>query len=297
MDWYQHPARWQQPAEDGKVDCLLCPRNCRIGPGRSGYCGVRINRDGMLFSIAYGYPVSVANDPIEKKPLAEFMPGTRTFSLGTFGCNLGCSFCQNHELSTGRYQEAMRIPYAEPERIVMLARQQRCASVAFTYNEPTIFAEYVIDTAQLAHRDRLATVLVSNGYITREAAADLYPHIDAANIDMKGFSEDFYREMCGASLPPVLDSMKYFYQLGKHLEITNLVIPGKNDDPAMVNAFLDWMEKELSKEVPIHFSAYHPDHKYHDSPPTGAETLLTIRKIANDRGFQHVYLGNIRLPQ
>jgi len=295
MNSFQHPARWQQAASDRKVDCNLCPRNCRIAPGKCGYCGVRVNHEGCLYSLSYGYPVSLANDPIEKKPLVEFMPGTRTFSFGTFGCNLGCVFCQNYELSRGHYEPSMPLTYVAPQEIVQLARKHGCQSIAFTYNEPTVFAEYAIDIATLAHQDGLPTVLVSNGYITLEAAADLYPLIDAANIDMKGFSEEFYRSMTGAELQPVLDSMKYFFNLGKHLEITNLVIPGKNDDPAMINAFLDWVEADLSKDVPLHFSAYHPDYKYHDSPPTGAATLIEIRRMANQRGFNHIYLGNVRI--
>lgn len=293
MEKSTHRARWWQAAEDGKTDCLLCPRRCRIAPGRNGYCNVRTNLEGVLYSMSYGYPVALQVDPIEKKPLAEFLPGSKTFSLGTFGCNLGCRFCQNYHLSRGSYADAGRVDYVEPGVIVNLARQHHCASVAFTYNEPTVFAEYACDIAATAHADGLATVLVSNGYITLEAAADLYPLIDAANIDMKGFSEDFYRDMTQSELQPVLDAMKYFHGLGKHLEITNLVIPGKNDDDAMINAFFDWLEAELNRDIPLHFSAYHPDYQYHDSPQTSAATLLHIRELGRRRGFNHLYLGNV----
>lgn len=297
MNRYEHRAKWWQAAENGKVECGLCPRQCRIAPGRNGYCGVRTNLDGILYSLSYGYPVALQVDPIEKKPLAEFMPGTKTFSLGTYGCNLGCRFCQNYHLSRGSYPDDHAIDYTAPELIVRLARQYDCRSVAFTYNEPTVFAEYAIDIAGLAHRDGLATVLVSNGYITPAATAELYPLIDAANIDMKGFSEDFYRDMTQSELQPVLDAMKCFYGLGKHLEITNLVIPGKNDAEEMIQAFLDWVERELNRDIPLHFSAYHPDYQYHDSPPTSAATLRRIRDSGRQRGFNHIYLGNIVVPE
>jgi len=288
-----HPARWWDALENHKVKCSLCPRECVIAAGAFGFCSARKNIDGELKSIAYGRPVSLQVDPIEKKPLARFLSGTSTFSLGTFGCNLNCCFCQNSSISRGHYEEAEKQRFFPPDTVVQMALEYKCHSIAFTYNEPTIFAEYAIDIAEKAHRQGLATVLVSNGYITPGAAADLYPHIDAANIDMKGFSEDFYREMCGASLQPVLDAIKYFYNLGRHLEITNLVIPGKNDSVEMIDLWLDWVENNLDKDIPLHFSAFHPAHKYNASTRTPRETLFRIKTQANSRGFNSVFLGNI----
>jgi pyruvate formate lyase activating enzyme len=287
-----HKALWWEPLDEAQVICKLCPRHCRIDKGTYGFCGVRKNIDGELYSLSYGYPVALQSDPIEKKPLLEFMPGTRVFSLGTFGCNLGCVFCQNYQLSRGHYDEARQYDYFSPARIVELALMHGCKSVACTYNEPTVFAEYAIDIAREAAKNKLAFVLVSNAYITLEAAADLFPHTDAANFDMKGFSESFYTEMTRSRLQPVLDAIKYFYSLGKHLELTNLVIPGKNDEDDMINAYLDWVEQELDPTVPLHFSAYHPACQC-NIPPTAVATLHHIKDLTQKRGFSHVYLGNI----
>ena len=286
---------WNSKNDASTISCYLCPRLCVIKDGKRGYCGVRENRDGILYSLVYGYPVALQVDPIEKKPFAEFMPGTRTFSVGTYGCNLGCLFCQNYHLSRGIPSEeaTAKQEYVSPESIIELSIKHNCSSVAFTYNEPTVFCEYAIDIAKLAKKNDLAVVLVSNGYITKEAAEQLYPLIDAANIDMKGFSEEFYSEMTKSHLQPVLDSIKYLYSLGKHIELTNLVIPNKNDSDEMINLYLDWVEKNLDKNVPLHFSAYHPMYKYTESPRTSPEILYHIRDIANKRGFNHVHLGNI----
>ena len=289
-----HEANWWK-AEQGGIRCLLCPRGCLICGGKTGFCGVRKNIREKLYSIAYGHPVAIHIDPIEKKPLAEFLPGSWTFSLGTYGCNLACSFCQNHHLSRDFYDEgkAGDSPFYTPEKIVGLAKNEDCKSVAFTYNEPSIWSEYAIDIAKLAKESGLATVLVSNGYITPEAARDLYPWIDAANIDMKGFSEEFYLEMTGGRLAPVLEAIKYFASLGKHLEITNLVIPDKNDSREMIDGFLDWTRDNLDLDVPLHFSAYHPDYKYNASRVTPPETLYSIKERALKRGFKSVHIGNI----
>ena len=286
---------WEKKSDASSVLCRLCPRQCLISDGKRGFCNVRLNKNGVLYSLVYGYPVALQVDPIEKKPFAEFMPGTRTFSIGTLGCNLDCLFCQNHHLSRGIPSENMDNldKYFSPESIIDLSIKHNCRSVAFTYNEPTVWAEYAIDIARLAQKKGIAIVLVSNGYISKQAADVLYPLIDAANIDMKGFSEKFYSEMTGARLKPVLDSIKYLYALNKHIELTNLVIPNKNDDEEMISLFLDWVEDNLDKNIPLHFSAYHPMYKYKDSPRTSSEILYNIRDIANKRGFNHVYLGNI----
>ena len=288
-------ARWWRPLDNRQVECLLCPRQCIINDGNCGFCKVRENRHGTLYSLSYGRPVAVHVDPIEKKPLAEFMPGSLTFSIGTFGCNLNCIFCQNWTLSRGDYTRHPTASQGQftPSQIVELAKRNRCASIAFTYNEPTVFAEYVIDTAELAHQAGLATVLVSNGYIAQTARNELYRVIDAANIDMKGFSEQFYSTMTGTTLSPVLDSIKELYSLGKHLEITNLVIPNKNASDAMIGNWLDWVEEYLDKNVPLHFSAFHPDYKFTQATATPAETLRHIQAMAHKRGFTSIYLGNI----
>ncbi len=287
-----HAARWWTAENAPNVRCRLCPRFCLIKTGWTGFCGVRANIGGKLGTIAYGRPVSINVDPIEKKPLARFMPGTKTFSIGSFGCNLGCSFCQNDSLSRGYYDMKNLPRYFSPADVVELAQKHNCQSVSYTYNEPTIFAEYAIDTAKLAAAQGLKNVLVSNGFITREAAGDLYPHIDAANIDMKGFSEEFYHGLCGGSLKPVLEAIKYMYDLGKHIEITNLVIPGKNDSDAMLHGWFDWVEANLNKDVPLHFSAYHPAYKLHVER-TPRETLYKIKEYGGSRGFTSVFLGNI----
>ena len=287
-----HKAKWWVPLEAGELECRLCPRRCLIRPGSTGYCAARENVDGVLYSLAYARPASMAIDPIEKKPLAHFMPGTKTFSFGTFGCNLGCIFCQNSSLSRECYNHDTQYREVSPAQIVRLAMQYKCPSISFTYNEPSIFAEYAIDIATLARKEGLKNVLVSNGYISDEAADELYPLIDAANIDMKGFSQDFYSQMCQASLDPVLNSLLKLRALGVHTEITTLVIPGKNDDDESTLAWLDWVECHLDRTVPLHFNAYYPAYKCR-IPATQPEILFHIRSLAQKRGFTNVHLGNI----
>ncbi len=286
------PARWWSAEAEGAVRCGLCPRACRIPAGATGYCGVRLNQEGRLVSLSYGHPVSIAIDPIEKKPLRHFLPGTRVLSLGTFGCNLGCLFCQNHTLSRQTYPLAGTLRTVSAQEIVHLTQRERCPSLAFTYNEPAVFAEYAVDIARLARQEGLKTVLVSNGMISDAASDELYPLIDAANIDMKGFSEAFYREMCGGSLRPVLGSLLKLKRLGVHLEITTLVIPGRNDSDEMTNDWLDWAEENLGRETVLHFSAYFPAYRCR-IPATPAATLHRIRTLCRERGFHNVYLGNI----
>ena len=256
---------------------------------------MRKNIAGVLYSLVYGYPAAIQNDPIEKKPLYHFLPGTRVFSIGTLGCNLGCIFCQNDSLSAYGPVENASHRYIAPEKIVGSALQCNCRSIAYTYNEPTVFAEYAVDTAKLARQAGLKNVFVTNGFISKEAAAEIYPYIDAANFDMKGFSEDFYNSMCKGSLHPVLESIAYFNSLPeKHLELTNLVIPEKNSSPEMIDLWLDWVEEHLGFEVPLHFSAYHPAYEFRNTPPTPPEMLYKIASHVQERGFKHVHLGNIR---
>ena len=277
------------------LQCFLCPRKCIIKDGAKGFCGVRYNSAGVLFSLVYGYPSAIQVDPVEKKPFAEYLRGTKTFSIGTYGCNLNCLFCQNYHLSRGTVDVAKNLKnnFIAPDAVVNSAIEHGCRSVAFTYNEPTVWAEYAIDIAKLAHKNGLEVLLVSNGYISEVAARELYPYIDAANIDMKGFSEAFYDELTGGHLENVLDSIAYLYKLEKHIELTNLIIPGKNDSENMINSYLDWVESNLDKSVPLHFSAYHPMYKFKSVPRTPAKTLFKIREAAENRKFTSIYLGNI----
>lgn len=287
-------ARFFNHVEGCEVDCFLCPRRCRIAPGEWGKCSARINIDGELIAATYGHPAAMQVDPIEKKPLGWFMPGSKTFSIGTYGCNLFCVFCQNESLSRGTPAlGGGSVPYTSPEEVVNLAREYGCSSVSFTYNEPTMFVEYAIDVAVLAHKAGLKTVLVTNGYINAEPRSEFYKHIDAANIDIKGFSNFFYNSLCGASLAPVLDSCRYFKKTVEgHLEITNLLIPNRNDSPEMIEELLSWIKKELGADTPIHFSAYHPAGEFNE-PPTPAKTLYMAEGMARKSGFTRVKLGNL----
>ena len=271
--------------------CGLCPRRCRIAPGKRGACAARMNREGRLDSLVYGAPAAIQNDPIEKKPFATFMPGTRTFSLGTFGCNFFCRNCQNDGLSRGLPAEKPEREIA-PETLAEAAVRHGCESVAFTYNEPTIWAEYAIDIARAAHRKGLKTVLVTNGYITPEAAAELYPEIDAANIDLKSMDPEFYRDNCGGNLDDVLAAIRQYHATGGHLELTTLVIPGKNDSEEEIEKVFDFAETLNDRGVILHFSRFFPFYLMRGIPPTPPETLYRIRKQGEARGFQ-VRLGNL----
>jgi pyruvate formate lyase activating enzyme len=232
-------------------------------------------------------------DPIEKKPLAWFLPGSQTFSIGTYGCNFACRFCQNDELSRHGGQLQRALPFVSPEQIVVLAQRHACQSVAFTYNEPTVFFEYMLDIAKLARAAGLQTVLVTNGYINPKPRAELFPWIDAANIDIKAFSESFYDDLCGASLASVLSSCRAFkHDFGGHLEITNLLIPNRNDAPESIIDLLDWIADALGSDTPVHFSAYHPRGGF-EEPPTPPATVRHAVDLAHQRGFTRVRAGNI----
>ena len=287
-------ARYYQVLADQAVRCTLCPHACVIRPGNTGICRVRMNRAGELFSLVYGHPAALQVDPIEKKPLAFWKSGSSTFSVGTFGCNFSCRFCQNDSLSRCGSDRSREYPWMEPAQIIDLALRNACESVAFTYNEPTVFLEYAVDIAKAARTAGLGTVLVSNGSINPEPRKELYALIDAANIDIKGFSEKFYRDLCGASLDVVLESCRHLRHIsGSHLELTNLVIPGYNDEDALIIDLLDWIAQELGADTPVHFSAYHPAGGFNASP-TPAATLYHIRDLAVQKGFTKIRLGNIR---
>ena len=296
-----HEARWWEPASpaggpgaSGRVHCYLCPRHCHIGEGQAGFCFIRENRGGTLYSLGYAHPAALQIDPIEKKPLNHFLPGTRVFSMGTAGCNMGCFFCQNWGISKSRSDQA-RSAYVPPEDVVALAIRNGCPSIAFTYNEPTIWGEYVIDICHAARERGIRTVMVSNGYITREAFHDIYDHIDAANIDLKGFTENFYGRITLTHLAPVLETLKWLKnETNVWFEITNLIIPTLNDAADETRALAEWVLENLGPDVPVHFTAFHPDFKLRDKPRTPPETLHAARRIAMRAGLHYVYEGNIR---
>jgi len=284
-------AHWER-LRDGSVVCGLCPHRCVIAPGERGICGVRMNVKGALKTLVYARPVALHVDPIEKKPLNHFLPGSRAFSIATAGCNLGCIFCQNWSISQARPEEA-RHYVLPPEKIVALALEQNCRSIAYTYTEPAIFYEYMRDCARLAHEKGLSNLMITCGYINPVPLRELCRYIDAANVDLKGFSEDFYAEYCNASLAPVLETLKILRKEGVWLEITNLIIPGANDDPRMIRDMCRWIVKNLGPDVPLHFSRFHPDYKLRDRPPTPVEALVKAKRIAEEEGIRYVFVGNV----
>jgi pyruvate formate lyase activating enzyme len=286
-------ARWWHTREDGRVVCDLCPRDCTLSDGQRGLCFVRQNQAGKMILTTYGRSSGLCIDPIEKKPLAHFYPGTSVLSLGTAGCNLGCKFCQNWDISKSRDMDTLAA-VASPEAIARAAAAHGCKSVAFTYNDPTIFAEYAIDIADACHARGIQTVAVTAGYIHAEPRAEFYAKIDAANVDLKGFSEDFYRKITGGRLAPVLETIEYLVrEAGVWTELTTLVIPGHNDSEAELHAQCEWILEHLGPDVPLHFSAFHPDFKMLDVPHTPLSTLQRARAIAKRCGLHHVYTGNV----
>ncbi len=288
-----HEARWWETDAAGKIHCYLCPRHCHIGEGQAGFCFIRVNRGGKLYSLGYASPATLQIDPIEKKPLNHFLPGTKVFSMGTAGCNMGCFFCQNWDISKSR-SDQVHSTHVEPEQVVDLAIHYGCPSIAFTYNEPTIWAEYVIDIAKAAHARGINTVMVSNGYITQEAFHEVYDHIDAANIDLKAFTENFYGKITLTHLAPVLETLtRLRKETNVWFEITNLMIPTLNDDENETRKLAEWILENLGPDVPLHFTAFHPDFKLQDKPRTPPETLHRARKIARETGLHYVYEGNI----
>jgi pyruvate formate lyase activating enzyme len=288
-----HPARWWETMPDGRLHCYLCPRHCHIGEGQTGFCFIRKNEAGRLVQLGYGRPAALQMDPIEKKPLNHFFPGTKVLSMGTAGCNMGCFFCQNWDISKAK-SDQVNSASLSPEQVVDLTLQHGAPSIAFTYNEPTIWSEYVIDIAKIAHEEGLNTVMVSNGYITREAFFDVYQHIDAANIDLKAFTENFYSKITLTHLQPVLDTLKWLrHETDVWFEITNLIIPTLNDGDSEFRQLCDWVLNSLGDDVPLHFTAFHPDFKLQDKPPTPPETLHRARAIACEMGLKFVYEGNI----
>ena len=291
------PARYWQPLDDGRIQCDLCPRFCKLHDGQRGLCFVRARDGDHLVLTTYGRSSGFCIDPIEKKPLNHFLPGTPVFSFGTAGCNLTCKFCQNWDISKAREIERLNAP-ATPARIATAARELECRSVAFTYNDPVIFLEYAVDTAIACHEQGLKTVAVTAGYITPQARGEFFEHIDAANVDLKSFNDEFYHRLCGAHLRDVLDTLVWIRRQGRiWLELTTLLIPGENDTDAEIDALSRWVLNELGPDTPLHFSAFHPDWKMQDIPPTPPATLTRARAIARGHGLRYVYTGNVHDPE
>ncbi len=289
----RYPARWWHLLDDGRMQCDLCPRDCHLHDGQRGLCFVRMRSGERMLLTTYGRSSGYCVDPIEKKPLHQFYPGTSVLSFGTAGCNLACKFCQNWDISKSRDMDSLA-DAASPEAIARAAQELGCKSVAFTYNDPVIFAEYAMDVADACHAVGVQTVAVTAGYMHEAPRREFYAKMDAANVDLKAFTDDFYVKLCGARLAPILDTLKYLrHETGVWFEITTLLIPGKNDSDAEIDALCAWIAKELGPDVPLHFSAFHPDWKMTDLPPTPPATLTRARSIALRRGLHFVYTGNV----
>ncbi len=288
-----HPTRYWTPLADGKVRCDLCPRGCEIADGQRGVCFVRANQGGAVVLTTYGRSTGFCVDPIEKKPLNHFLPGTPVLSFGTAGCNLLCKFCQNWESSRARDTDAASAS-ADPETIAKAALKLGCRSVAYTYNDPVIFHEYAIDVAAACRERGIKSVAVTAGYINPEPRAEFFAGMDAANVDLKSFSEEFYRKLTGSELAPVLDTLRYLRaETNVWLEITTLIIPGENDSEAEIAALAEWMAVELGPDTPLHLSAFHPDFKMLGHSATPPAMLSRAREIARTAGLRHVFTGNV----
>ena len=288
-----HPGRWWHLLDDGRMQCDLCPRDCRLHEGQRGACFVRQRVGNEMVLTTYGRSSGFCIDPVEKKPLNHFYPGTSILSFGTAGCNLACKFCQNWDISKSRDMDRLA-DQASPEAIAAAAAQHGCKSVAFTYNDPVIFAEYAMDIADACRERGVQSVAVTAGYIHPQARREFYAKMDAANVDLKAFTDEFYFRLCGARLNPVLETLAYLrHETNVWFEITTLLIPGKNDSSEELTAECKWIQKELGPDVPVHFTAFHPDHKMTDIPATPAATLTRARRIAMDEGLNYVYTGNV----
>lgn len=284
---------YQNTLTDDKLQCTVCPRNCILQEGQSGFCSVRKNVSGKIVLSVYGRNTGLSIDPVEKKPLYHFYPGSSVLSLGTTGCNMGCQFCQNYK-TTKIPHDIESLNKTSPEQIVEIAKKYNCKSVAFTYNDPIIFLEYALDTAKLCREAGIKTIAVTSGFINPEPAKEFFKYMDAANIDLKGFSEEFYRKNCLASLKPVLETIKYVKkETDCALELTTMLIEGENDGDDEINAQCEWISDNLGNFVPVHFSAFFPCYKFADRQATGFETLLKAYDTALDTGLKYVYTGNL----
>ncbi len=285
-------ASYYKKLNNDNVQCELCPRNCIIKEGDYGFCNARKNIDGTLYSIVYAKPCAMHIDPIEKKPLYHFMPGENALSIGTSGCNLECKHCQNWSMSRSKPEDFF-VKEITPEQVVENAIDNNCKIIAYTYNEPTVFYEYMIECAKLAKKKGIKNVIVSNGFINQEPLKELCKYIDGANIDLKSFDNDFYKKITNSWIQPVLESLKILKKNNVWLEITMLIIPKLNDDPEKIKQMCNWIRDNLGKDVPLHFSAFYPCYKLLGYPPTKKETLLKARKITLETGLKYVYVGNV----
>jgi pyruvate formate lyase activating enzyme len=287
------PTKYWHTLDDGRVQCDLCPRFCKLREGQRGLCFVRARLDDEVVLATYGRSSGFCVDPIEKKPLNHFLPGTPVLSFGTAGCNLACKFCQNWDISKSREIDTLA-DQASPEAIARAAARLGCRSVAFTYNDPVIFLEYAVDVADACRAAGIRTVAVTAGEICPQPRRDFFSHMDAANVDLKAFSERFYRNVCGGDLQTVLDTLVYLrHETAVWFEITTLLIPGENDDEQELDAMTRWIAEKLGPDVPLHFTAFHPDYKMLDRPATPPETLRRARRIAQGNGLRYVYTGNV----
>ena len=284
--------RYYKKSDDGRIECQLCPHHCRMADGKTGLCRSRKNKGGVLVSEVYGKPCSLAIDPIEKKPLYHFHPGTTCLSMACTGCNFRCLNCQNYEISQVQPSEVDHYDLS-PEAVVVLCLKHHCPGIAYTYTEPLTYLEYITDTARLAHKAGLWNILVTAGYVCQEPLNDLLPHLDAANIDLKSFSDDIYMKVSGGHLQPVLDTILAMHGAGVWIELTNLIIPGVNDDRQMLRKMCRWIAANGLADNPLHFSRFFPKYKMRNIPPTPLQTLKEAEQIALEEGIKYVYLGNV----
>ena len=287
-----HPAMHWKPLAEERVRCTLCPRQCTVADMERGYCGVRENRGGRYYTLVYARPCALHVDPIEKKPLFHFLPGTKAFSIATAGCNLKCRFCQNWRISQSRPEQVESV-HVSPARTVAYARRTGSRSIAYTYSEPTIFYEYMHDTAKIGRTKGVHSVMISNGYMQPDAMKQLAEHLSAVKVDLKAFTEKFYREVCSGHLKPVLATLKLLKKLGMWTEIVVLVVPTLNDAPKEIAEMCDWVASELGPDVPLHFTRFHPTYKIRNLPPTPVRTLERCRRTGLDKGLRYVYAGNV----
>ncbi len=287
------PTRYWHKLADSRIQCDVCPRYCKLHEGQRGMCFVRANHNDQIVLTTYGRSSGFCVDPIEKKPLNHFLPGTPTLSFGTAGCNLACKFCQNWDISKSREWDTLA-DSATPQTIASAAKRLGCRSVAYTYNDPVIFMEYAIDIAQACREQNIKSVAVTAGYMCDEPRSEFYKYMDAANVDLKGFTENFYWKICGARLQPVLETLQYLkHETNVWFEVTTLLIPGQNDSEKEIEEMTQWAMEHLGPDVPWHFTAFHPDWKMMDVPPTPAATLTRARRIAMKNGMRYVYTGNV----
>jgi pyruvate formate lyase activating enzyme len=287
------PTQYWHKLDDGRIQCDVCPRECKLHDGQQGLCFVRANINDQIVLTTYGRSSGFCVDPIEKKPLNHFLPGTPVLSFGTAGCNLACKFCQNWDMSKSREMDILA-DQASPEKIARVAKELGCRSVAYTYNDPVIFMEYAIDVAKACREYDIKSVAVTAGYINEEPRKEFFQYMDAANVDLKAFNEEFYWKITGGHLQPVLDTLTYLkHETDVWVELTTLLIPGKNDSDDELNEMTRWVVGSLGADVPMHFSAFHPSWKMMDIPPTPVETLVRARQIALDNGVNYAYTGNV----